>query len=647
MRKLRFGAAAGVLVIGLAAVAAGPAGAASGRTVLHGTRPAWTASASVQSAVPAGRSVDLTVYLRMRNLSAATTLLRQVSTPGSAGYGRYLTNAQFTTRFAPTAAQVSRLSSWLRSQGLRVTSVASNRTWVNASGTASAAERAFATHLVNYRYRGATRQAVSTPISVPASLAGSIASVGGLSEATLMRPSAIPSAPPSPGFHNAHPCSAFWGQKMATTLPKAFGQTQSYAPCGYDPAQLRGAYGLGAPRSGWDGAGATVAFVDAYDSPTELADANTYSSRHGVAPFAAGQYTDISPANLSAKQNGRLCGDWYGEQTLDLEAIHSMAPAANVVYSGGRSCFDNALLNALHKIVDTNRAQIISNSWGNLGEVTDASTIDAFDQLFVQAGLKGIGIYYSSGDNGDEVSTIGSRQADFPGDDPFVTAVGGTSLGVGKDDNRLFETGWGTGKSFLVNNSWSPYPGAPRSWVYGGGGGTSTVFPEPWYQKGVVPDSLSMYFGSDGLAQGGRVEPDVAMVGDPTTGMLVGQTQQFPNGVHYDEYRIGGTSLSSPLFAGLMAVADAQGGVRHGFANPALYSISGTQAYNDVVSPRHRMATIRVDYVNGVNANDGTFPTLRLFNFTQTLQTTPGFDDVTGNGTPRAAAFFSLLNRAG
>jgi subtilase family serine protease len=601
----------------------------------------------VQSAVPANRSVDVTVYLRMRNFSKATALLRQVSTPGTASYGRYLTNSQFSSRFAPTAAEVSRLSSWLRSQGLRVTSVAPNRTWINASGTASAAERAFATHLVDYRYHGATRQAVSSAISVPSSLAGSVASVGGLSEATLMKPNAIPSAPPSPGFKNAHPCSAYWGQKMATTLPKAFGQTQPYAPCGYDPAQLRGAYGLGAARTGWDGAGATVAFVDAYDSPTELADANTYSSRHGLAPFAAGQYTDISPSNLSAKQNGRLCGDWYGEQTLDLEAIHTMAPAANVVYSGGRSCFDNALLDALHKIVDTDRAQVISNSWGNLGEVTDPSTIDAFDQLFVQAGLKGIGIYYSSGDNGDEVSTIGSRQADFPADDPFVTGVGGTSLGVGKDNQRLFETGWGTGKSFLTNGSWLPYPGAPRSWVYGGGGGTSTVFPEPWYQKGVVPNSLSMYFGSGGLAAGGRVVPDVAMVGDPTTGMLVGQTQLFPNGTRYDEYRIGGTSLSSPLFAGLMAVADAQAGMRHGFANPALYSISGTNAYNDVVSPRHRMATIRVDYVNGFSGGAGTFDTLRVLNDTQSLHTMPGYDDVTGNGTPRAAQFLALLNRAG
>jgi subtilase family serine protease len=129
--------------------------------------------------------------------------------------------------------------------------------------------------------------------------------------------------------------------------------------------------------------------------------------------------------------------------------------------------------------------------------------------------------------------------------------------------------------------------------------------------------------------------------------MLVGQTQQFPKGVAYGEYRIGGTSLSSPLFAGLMAVADSQAGARHGFVNPALYAVSGTGAYNDVVDPAHPMAAVRVDFLNGVNANAGVFDTLRTLNFTQSLHTTPGFDDVTGNGTPNGPSFMTLLNRAG
>ena len=184
---------------------------------------------------------------------------------------------------------------------------------------------------------------------------------------------------------------------------------------------------------------------------------------------------DVSTAGLAGSPNLPACGDWYGEQTLDVEAIHSMAPAAKVVYSGGNSCFDHALLRALHKIVDNNMAQAISNSWGSLGETTDPTTISAYDQLFVQAGLKGIGIYYSSGDDGDDVVATGSRQVDFPASDPFVTAVGGTSLGVGASNNYVFETGWGTTKSVLsLNNHWRPH--TPGFFLYGGGGGTSQVF---------------------------------------------------------------------------------------------------------------------------------------------------------------------------
>jgi subtilase family serine protease len=642
MGKVRLGSAAFVLALAMLATAAAASGQSGGRHVLAGTRPVWATAANQQGSVAGGASIDFTVYLRMRDNAGAHALAQAVSTPGSSEYGHYLSAGEFNARFAPSAAQAASVTAWLRSQGLRVTGTASNRTWISGSGQAAAVERAFGTQLATFTVRGHARRAVTTPVSVPAALADTVAAVGGLSQTTQMKPLASPAADPSPGFRNARPCSAYWAQKMAITLPEAFGAVQPYAPCGYTPNQLRGAYGLGTVRSGWDGAGVTVAYTDAYDSPTLLADANEYSSRHAIQPFAAGQFVDASPAGLSGKPNQNACGDWYGEQTLDLEAIHAMAPAARVVYVGGKSCFDNPLLNALHTIVDNNMAQAISNSWGGIGETTDPTVISAYNHLFTQAALKGIGIYYSSGDNGDEVDTTGSRQADFPADDPFVTAVGGTSLAVGQGNQRLFETGWGTGKSTLTNGKWKPKP--PGAWLYGGGGGTSTVFPEPWYQQGVVPKSLSMYYGAEGIKKGGRVVPDVAMVGDPTTGMLVGQTQQFQEGVAYGEYRIGGTSLSSPQFVGLMAVADAQAGHPHGFVNPALYAIANGVGYNDIVDPATTLGAMRVDFVNGENNADGLVYSLRSLNQTQSLHTVPGYDDVTGNGTP-TRSFIPLLNR--
>ena len=96
----------------------------------------------------------------------------------------------------------------------------------------------------------------------------------------------------------------------------------------------------------------------------------------------------------------------------------------------------------------------------------------------------------------------------------------------------------------------------------------------------------------------GRAVPDVAALGDPQTGLLVGQTQTFPDGAYYDEYRIGGTSLSSPIFAGLMALADQKAGHAHGFANPLFYANPG--CFYDVLSVKTAVA--RRNFINSVDA---------------------------------------------
>jgi subtilase family serine protease len=131
------------------------------------------------------------------------------------------------------------------------------------------------------------------------------------------------------------------------------------------------------------------------------------------------------------------------------------------------------------------------------------------------------------------------------------------------------------------------------------------------------------------------------MDGDPTTGMLVGETQTFSDGVYYDTYRIGGTSLSCPLFAGVMALADQRARFPHGFANPALYRLARSHAYRDIVDPKTAIAAVRSDFVNG--ENDGVGFSLRSMNDTETLHTIRGYDDVTGIGTPNGEAFLNAL----
>jgi subtilase family serine protease len=159
----------------------------------------------------------------------------------------------------------------------------------------------------------------------------------------------------------------------------------------------------------------------------------------------------------------------------------------------------------------------------------------------------------------------------------------------------------------------------------------SVVFAQPWYQA------------EAGLKLAGRGVPDVAALADPQTGMLVGQTQTFPDGAYYDEYRIGGTSLASPIFAGIMAIADQMAGRPHGFANPLFYANPG--AFYDVLSVKTAVA--RRNFNNSVNATAGTADKLRTFDDysgSTTQHTNPGWDNVTGLGTP-GDAFLSLIGR--
>jgi subtilase family serine protease len=627
--------------------------AATSRTALPDSAPNWaTPSAQVGSA-PNAQTKTFWVYLKLRNSRDLDQRIAAVSDPASASYGDYMTPDQFRARYAPTGAAVKAVSAWLTRAGFSVSSDDSpaNNRWVEATGNVAQIEKAFATQIRTYRHAGRVLQAPNGDLTIPRSVSKNITGITGLDGSDrLVRPQQqasptpgdLPSAPPSPAFVNAPPCSAYWGEKQATDQPPAYGQTQPYAPCGYTPAQLQGGYGItGAIGSGNDGSGQTVAIIDAFASPTILQDANQYSGLHGLPPVKFQQSVPPGIFNAPADDPCDPQG-WYGEETLDVEAVHSMAPGANVLYVGGKDCNDESLIAAMNKIVDKRRAQIITDSYGDYGEDVPRGIVRAWNDTFRQAAIEGIGVYFSSGDSGDEIANIGTRATDFPADDPLVTAVGGTSLGVGQSDDYLFETGWGTSTSTLTNGDWAPAP--PGDYLYGGGGGTSQLFREPGYQRGVVPRRIARYFGG----RPGRAVPDVATVGDPQTGMLVGQTQTFPDGTtKYSEYRIGGTSLSSPLFAGIMALADQAGGTHHGFSNPLFYSDAGSSVFRDVVDPNSQLAVVRNDYVNGVDASDGTTTKLRSFNTTGTIRTAPGYDDVTGVGSPNGQAFLDAIANPG
>jgi len=664
--------------------AANAAGAAAGPTVaVPSGNASWKGQATPAGAVPSDAVVDLEVVLNLADDAGAQALAADVSDPASPHYGAYISPSTFASRYAASDATVAAVRSWLTGAGLTVVAVPNNHRWVQVRGTVAAVQTAFGTGLSAYTVGARSMHAPTGAVTVPASLAKAVAGVTGLTSVLKgNRPSSAPSddgkdlpggpastelkasaplsatpgplttapsaasparlgvAPPPDAFVNGTPCSAYYGEKYATSLPTAYGKVAPYAPCGYVPGQVRSAYGLSAKNL--NGAGTTVAIVDAYAAPTIESDANTYAVKHGGKPFAPGQFRQYTPDSYSYGYedtvNGDQCGEngWYGEETLDVEAVHGVAPSANVVFVAGASCFDDALLGALNLIVDNRLAQIVSNSWGDAGDldpVANAAELEAYKQTFVQAAAEGIGMFFSSGDSGDEIDNIGVRSTDFPASSPWVTAVGGTTLGIGKSGNRVLETGWGTTKSTLTAGAWAPAP--PGNYLYGAGGGTSQTFAQPWYQRDAVPSSISRYFGG----KPGRAVPDVAALGDPTTGFLVGETQTFPDGsVKYSEYRIGGTSLSSPVFAAVESIADQVQGRRHGFANPALYDLNRS-ALHDITGLPAPLGIVRSEFTNGVDAADGYTVSLRSVNQTGTLRTRPGYDDVTGLGTPNGTAF--------
>ncbi|SHG20476.1 physarolisin II. Serine peptidase. MEROPS family S53 [Jatrophihabitans endophyticus] len=608
-------------VLAAAVAAAGDASAAPTPQAVPHTKPAWTAHAKHLGHAKDSAAVQARVYLAPRGgLAALKRTATAIATPGNAQYGKVLTAAQYRARFAPTDGSVRAVSSYLRSQGLHVGAASAGKRYVTVTGSTKAAEQAFHTRIERYRHDGRTVSAPGKTLAVPASVKSAVLTVSGL-DTTPRRnaPASTKSAPPSTGFRNARPCSRYYGQVKATyqadfktKLPKYDNTTLSYAPCGYTGPQYRTAY---EGTTTLTGKGVTVAITDAYASPTIAADAKRYAAEHGDAAYTGGQLYQTQPSAFTDETACDASG-WYGEETLDVEAVHAMAPKAKIHYYASASCNDADFLDTLAQVVDDNDSKLVSNSWGDLEQNESADNVAAYEAVFLQGATEGISFLFSSGDNGDELANSGLKQADYPTSDPYVTSVGGTSDAIGADGKLLFQTGWGTEKLNLVNNKWSSI-----GFTSGAGGGSSALFNRPEYQDGAT---TSPY----------RQTPDIGLDADPNTGMLVGQTQTFTTGVQYDEYRIGGTSLASPLFAGLTALSlENNGGNGIGLLNPTIYA-NKTTAFTDVKGTPPDAGVVRVDYANSEDAKGGLLYSVRLFNRDSSLKLAKGYDNVTGVGAP-------------
>jgi subtilase family serine protease len=627
------------------------------RVTLAGTRTGLATAKALQKAAPAlPARITASVYLADRDAAGLTAFAKAVSTPGTAQYHHYLTAAQAKALYAPTAAEAHSVESWASGSGLRVGAVSSGfGAHVQVTGTASAIAHAFGVKFGSYKV-GVKKLAQKfwapeEAASVPASIRGDVLTVTGLDSARHQATPGEALPPPGQNYFVAPWSSAYYAQKVAagpfgtvagttTKIPTVNGQAQPWTNTGYTPAQVRGAYNVG--QSGETGKGVTVAIIDAYTPATLGSDASEYAQWAAGQPggnpaldkpFANGQFKEVQHPGATTYDDTSAseCGaaGWYGESTLDVESVHGMAPDANVTYVGATDCTDAGLGDAVAYVVNNHAASIVTDSWGE--PFDESSLVSVYDQLFQAGAAEGIGFFFSAGDNGYEdpnyEDPTDQVEVDYPDSSPWVTSVGGTSLAIGKHDNYEGETSWGTFLDPLTVNSngkssWTFAPTDTRDELLNGdydgssGGGVSTAYAQPWYQKGVVPTSLAetevtstpitfntgtTTFGTITLAYNEsltrasspmRVTPDVSALADPSTGVAVGETlfgpdnaQGVPGPEKFYISRIGGTSVASPIFAGIEADAQQAAGQPIGFANPAIYGLDARNrgAFHNVV----------------------------------------------------------------
>src|SRR5581483_4160948 len=424
------------------------------------------------------------------------------------------------------------------------------------------------------------------------------------------------------------------------------------------------AYGLNSLyKKGWDGTGQTVIIVDAYGSPTIMDDANTFSSLYGLPALNSSNFTIAYPGGQPTVFNS----GWAGETTLDVEWVHSVAPGANIilVVTPDNYSLDVGVFWAIDNPYGSTPllGTSLSASWSNsellnllFGYEDELIIENGYNQL---AAAIGMSANYATGDDGDFVQDyfnlyglVLPPSVQMPASSPYATAIGGTSLLVNNTNHIQYQTGWGNNETRLT----FPAPNAPYDpplelgFIYGAGGGTSAYWPKPWYQS-----SLSGDF---------RQIPDIGYLADPYTGVNIVIT---PDGVVGDPQYfevIGGTSLATPMFSGLWAIANQAAGTAAPLGQPApyLYSLP-TGAITDVLAvdnghdvkgkiyapktpvliesaadlaqPLENTTTFLSAFYHGSSTRyyDLTFGT------DSSLFTGVGWDNVTGLGTPNGLAF--------
>jgi kumamolisin len=588
--------------------------------------------------------MSVSLVLQPNNTAQLNTLLKELYDPSSRQYHNWLAKGEFNQLFAPSAAQVAQVDTFLKGAGLNV--VASSTPFLaQATGTTAQVEAAF--HTTINDYKAATGEAFfqnATSVQVPASLSNIVTAISGLSNTVRLHPNYITT-------HAA-------AQKQGKVTPK-YGAGPSGS--GLTPSQVASIYNAGSVYSkglSGKGKGATLAVFEL--SGYTKSDILTYEQQF----FGTGKNVPIVDINVDGGPltpicpTGDECGpftasgpcvtgcdsaDYSGdiEVEADIETQIALAPNINrvLVYNAPNDLLGITEINEYYKIANDDLADSISSSWGACEQDAGLAAIEGESVAFMQMAAQGQSMFSAAGDTGAYDCLRGSGNTalavDDPSSQPFVTAVGGTSFesfDPGTHQNPSYPTGFETVWNVLDSCSATNLVNG-CSGLGAGGGGVSTVWGRPAYQHGPgVNSSYSQkgpYCSAAAIGQTCRELPDVSAnadeytpyaehcTGNPTTNSTCATipAQFSVNGW----FGIGGTSLSSPVWSAIIVLWDSVHGKRFGNANYGLYQLfqssnSYTKYFHDITGK------------NQTENNNGFYPT------------TKNYDMATGIGTPNISS---------
>jgi len=652
---------------------------AESRTTLSDHVPKFTRHATDKGPANAAGSMGITIWLKTPNRAALEQLVSAQQDPASSSYHRWLTDEQVNALHSPGRGDVAAMSSFLASRGLTVTGVGPHNMYLSARGTVAQVQSAFVTKIHNYAFDGRTYYANSSSPSLPSQLASVVTAIGGLTNFGP-RPMLVKRTDPDGAVVpmtriTATPAGVFFPvdcfKSTETHTFSANDVTATYQGnvydqnCGYGPGDVYSAYNLNSLyQAKLDGRGQTIAIVDAFGSTTIQQDLDTFSAVYGLPSTQIAIYGTPTESGFSGTPNS----GWADETTLDVEWVHAIAPGAKIALVVSPDNSDANLFAAVAFASTLPGVAAISNSWSGPEFFEDQPSRNYADNVLLAAAAKGISVNFSSGDAGDSslpsgFSLEGVVDVGYPASSPWATGVGGVSLALRSNGHVLFQSGWGTNLVRLTDTAANgtapldpPVPigevvlGLPNAFYFGAGGGASNVYAKPRYQRSLPGQR--------------RMVPDISWLADPYTGVEFIET--FDAAGDQGVGVIGGTSLSCPMFSALWGIVTQAAHHRMGQAAPLLYNLGGN-AITDIVpvDSRNDVTGTIEDASGTTNLNKWTLAGplqnsppfysalyqgtasgrwyLVTFGTDSTLGTAPGWDNVTGVGTPNGPAFVYAL----